>query len=302
MNTAPTPPSLPSPTLRDHFLASGSPTPSPNFPNFPYFPFKNDHTNGIRPNKGWLSGTVFNMVETIRAEWWLRLSNQRPERSMKTLLRCDCSLSLFCAAQAAGALVGPSGYTNGFSVQPPSADWATLNLVGDPVDVYSPDTEINATVTAAGVTAQTIPDTGNAPGANANAVWSSTGLYLQTRPTGNRATVLMGKFVNNTGSNVTQVTISYRLTITGGGGSEESGRGTRVYFSLSGLQNSWTNVPSLNNMQFTEDSFIAAASVGLNWTNGGSFFLAWLDDNSSAGTDSGNQYDNFSLRVTGGAP
>jgi hypothetical protein len=36
----------------------------------------------------------------------------------------------------------------------------------------------------------------------------------------------------------------------------------------------------------------------LNWTNGGSLFLVWFDDNSSDGTDSANQFDNFSLRVT----
>ena len=45
-----------------------------------------------------------------------------------------------------------------------------------------------------------------------------------------------------------------------------------------------------------------SASISLNWTNGGSLFLVWLDDNSGDGTDSANQYDNFSLRVTAGTP
>ncbi len=45
-----------------------------------------------------------------------------------------------------------------------------------------------------------------------------------------------------------------------------------------------------------------SASVSLNWTNGGSLFLLWFDDNSSDGTDSANQFDNFSLRVTNGTP
>src|SRR5688572_3805421 len=102
---------------------------------------------------------------------------------------------LFCALHAVGAIVGPSGYTNSFSFQPPAEDWAMLNLAGDPEDVYTPDTDVNTNVIAADVTLQTMMDMGSPPEANENAIWSSTGLYLQTRPTGNRATVLMGKFV-----------------------------------------------------------------------------------------------------------
>jgi lysophospholipase L1-like esterase len=219
-----------------------------------------------------------------------------------SLLRSEFAVFLLCSVCAPGAVVGPGGYANSFSTQPPSADWAMLNIAGDPVDIYNPDTEVNASITAGVVTAQTISDTGNPPNANAMAMWSSTGLYLQTRPTGNRATVLMGKFVNQTGSNVTQIAVSYRLMIAAMGAVEESGRGTRAYFSLSGLLNSWTNVPSLNSTLNMDGNFGFAANVVLNWTNGGSLLLAWLDDNSGDGTDSANQYDNFSLRVTGGTP
>jgi len=112
----------------------------------------------------------------------------------------------------------------------------------------------------------------------------------------------MGKFINNTGSNVTQVTVSYRRTIAAMGAVEESGRGTRVFFSRTGLLNSWTSVPSLDSMVSTDGSSTLAATTALNWTNGGSLFLLWLDDNSQDGTDSANQYDNFSLHVTGGVP
>ena len=200
------------------------------------------------------------------------------------------------------ASVGPAGYTNGFSAQPPTTDWATLNIAGGSTDNYSPDAEVNASVSASGVTAQTVFDAGNPPVANASAVWSSTGLYLQTRPTGNRATVLMGKFVNHTGTNATQITLSYLFTIAAGGASEENGRGSRVYFSLTGQANSWTNVPALNTTVSTDESSTLSASVSLNWTNGGSLFLVWLDDNSGTGTDSANQYDKFSLRMTAGTP
>ena len=241
-------------------------------------------------------------VKGIRADLATTLSNKNHHVAMNILRHSVPAVILFCAMHAVGAVVGPSGYTNSFSTQPPAADWAMLNLVGDPVDVYTPDTEVNTSVVAAGVTAQTMMDMGNPPGANANAVWSSTGLYLQTRPTGNRATVLMGKFVNNSGSNATQITVSYLLTIMAMGAIEESGRGTRVYFSLSGQANSWINVAALNSTFSADGIYPRSASIPLNWTNGGNVFLAWLDDNSSDGTDSANQYDNFSLRITGGTP
>ncbi len=202
----------------------------------------------------------------------------------------------------AAASVGPAGYTNGFSAQAPTTDWATLNIAGGSTDNYNPDAEVNASVSANGVTAQTVFDAGNPPVANANAVWSSTGFYLQTRPTGNRATVLMGKFVNNTGTNATQIRLDYLFTIAAGGASEENGRGTRVYFSVTGQANSWTNVPALNTIASTDGSSTLSASISLNWTNGGSLYLVWLDDNSGNGTDSANQMDNFSLRVTAGTP
>jgi hypothetical protein len=209
---------------------------------------------------------------------------------------------LFAAVHATAATVGPAGYTNGFGTHPPVADWATLSIPGAPTDTYNPDAVVNASVSAIGVAAQTVSDGGNPPGGNASAVWSSTGLYLQTRPTANLATVLMGKFVNNTGTNATQITLSYLFTITDNDGAEEAGRGTRAYFSLTGAANSWTNLPPLNTTSSTAGSFTQSASVFLNWTNGGSLFLLWFDDNSSDGTDSANQFDNFSLRVTSSTP
>jgi hypothetical protein len=115
--------------------------------------------------------------------------------------------------------------------------------------------------------------------------------------------VLMGKFVNNTGTNATQIALSYLFTIAAGGVPEESGKGTRVYFSLTGQANSWTNVPGLNTTASADGSSTPSASVSLNWINGGSLFVLWLDDNAAGGgTDAANQIDNFSLRVTAGTP
>jgi len=211
---------------------------------------------------------------------------------------------LFLAGNARAASLEPAGYTNAFGTQPAAADWATFSRAGGSGDNYNPDTDVNANITASGVTAQATSSTGNPPAALGTAVWSSTGLYLQTRPTGNRYTVLMGKFVNNTGTNATQITLSYGLTI---GGTvevpEENGRGTRAYISFTGLANSWINLPTLNHTLSANGFTPYLLQFTLNWTNGGSLYFMWVDDNATlAGIDSANQFDNFSLQVTAGFP
>ncbi|MBI5383810.1 MAG: metallophosphoesterase [Verrucomicrobia bacterium] len=211
---------------------------------------------------------------------------------------------LFLAANAGAANVGPSGYGNAFDAQPPAADWATSSASGGAGDTYDSDADVNASLTAAGMTTQTTADAANPAAQAANAVWSSTGLFLQTRPTGNRYTALMGKFVNATGTNATQVTVSYLLTIAAAGGvSEDSGKGTRVYYSLTGLANSWTHVAALSTTESADGSSTLTANLAVTWTNGASLYLLWVDDNASGmGTDSANQIDNFSLQVTAGTP
>jgi hypothetical protein len=210
---------------------------------------------------------------------------------------------LFLSGNARAASLGPAGYTNAFGTQPAAADWATLSVAGVSSDNYNTDTEVNAGITAGGVTAQTTSSTGNPPLALGTATWSSSGFYLQTRPTGNRYTVLMGKFVNNTGTNATQITLTYDLTIAGAAGAiEEAGKGTRAYYSLSGLANSWVNLPSLNHTISVNTFTPYLLQLALTWTNGGSLFFMWVDDNASgAGTDPANQFDNFSLRITAGS-
>ncbi len=205
-------------------------------------------------------------------------------------------------APATAAVVGPAGYFNNFSTQPPAVEWATLTIAGGANDTYTVDTDVNANITSVGVTNRTALDTGNPPAANALATWSSTGFYVQTRPTGNRYTVLMAKFLNNTGTNATEIGISYLLTVAGGGVAEEAIRATRVYYSLSGLAGSWTNIPSLNNLA-NSGTFTLSTNLLLDWTNGASLYLVWADDNAQGNpTDSANEIDDFSLRVTAGTP
>ncbi len=201
------------------------------------------------------------------------------------------------------AVVGPEGYLNSFATQPPATDWATSSANGGAADNYDMDADINANITASGITTRVPADAANPPAKMTTAVWSSTGLYLQLRPTGNRYTVLLGKFLNNTGTNATQVGLSYVFTIAAGGVAEDAGKGTRVYYSLSGLPNSWVNLPTFNSTASANGSSTLSTNLALNWTNGANLYLLWADDNANAfGDDSANQIDDFSLKVTAGAP
>jgi len=198
-------------------------------------------------------------------------------------------------------MVGPAGYTNDFKIQPPATDWATFARPGAPNDVYDMDTDVNANITAAAVNTQTAPVAADPPATATLATWSSTGFYLQTRPKSIRYIALVGKFVNNTGTNATQIAISYQYTIAAGGTPEDSGKGTRVYYSVTGLINSWTNLPSFNHIPTVNVTTVLSTNLALNWSNGASLFILWADDNSKeVGDDAANQIDNFSLQVTAG--
>jgi len=195
--------------------------------------------------------------------------NERMKKSrLWSLLFVFATLSL-PAATATAANVDPgTGYTNAFTTQPPAADWATLSRPGGATDAYDMDADVNANITASGVSAQTVASSGNPPGAGGVANWSSTGLYLQTRPTQVRYIALMGRFVNNTGSNATQISLAYAFTIAEGVVPEESGRGTRAYYSLTGLANSWTNLTALNTTASANGRVTMSMNIALNLIHG----------------------------------
>jgi hypothetical protein len=216
---------------------------------------------------------------------------------------CSSFTALFLLpGGASAASVGPTGYTNDFSTQPPAADWATFARSGFSGETYDMDSDVNATITASGVTSQTMSNAGDPAAFTQLATWSSTGHYLQTRPSGVRYTALMGKFVNDSGINATQVTVSYLFTVAGQPNSEDTDKGTRVYYSLTGLANSWTNLAALNVNSSTNLSLALATDLALDWPIGAPFYLLWVDDNGIGSPDPANQIDNFSLQTTAGAP
>jgi acid phosphatase type 7 len=198
------------------------------------------------------------------------------------------------------------GYTNDFSAQPGN-EW-TMRAIGsggtsgsgEVSDATGLDTAVQ-TNAASMITGSVAGATGSPPSASSNAVSASAGYYLQTRPTGCGATLLMAAFTNSTGTNATSIRIIYDYVTNRVAGTAEEVRGHRVYYSLSGAASSWVNIAPLSQTTQTVP-LTAAVTLADTWTNGTKLYLLWADDNGSGSGDDANDLDNFFLTVTGGSP
>ena len=215
----------------------------------------------------------------------------KPSRSLPIAAFALATLSVL-ASRAWAASVGPAGYTNDFSSQPSAADWSYLAVAGASGDITTAaalNTAVQA-LTAAGIPTQVVADSGNPPAMAGYATWSSTGGYLQTRPTGVKFIALMATFTNNTGVGQSSFQIGYTLSqqavIT------EEVNGHLVYYSLTGAANSWTNLPTLSSAA----SGNLATNISVPWPKGGTLYLLWADDNGSPSPDTANQIDSFFLK------
>jgi hypothetical protein len=214
-----------------------------------------------------------------------------------------CLLGLLAfGGTATGASIPSNGYTNDFSVQPVAADWSTVSIAGaagganDSTNPTQVGTNI-AALTMAGITNQLAASNASPPVATARAVWVTNG-YVQTRPTGNRITVLMATLINGTGTNVSALNLSYQLTLVSQVAEEVPGH--RVYYSLSGATNSWVAVNALSgaDTNLSVNSMSASLPLGA-WATNAPLYLLWADDNASAAPDTALQIDN--VVITPGA-
>jgi hypothetical protein len=187
------------------------------------------------------------------------------------------------------AAVGINGYTNAFSALPPAADWSTGSISGGPGDITSAAALDNAVQlqNASSISGQLGTDVRNPPDFSVNALWSSTGEYIQTRPTGPAATLLMCTLVNALDGDANAVTISYDFAKVAMLAEEVEGH--RVYWSLTGTPGSWTVIPALS----SANPGRVTATVNLAWPQGGTLYVLWADENGSPSPDTANQIDNF---------
>ena len=191
-----------------------------------------------------------------------------------------------------------------FNTNPTVASgWSTLSvgsLTGTFTTAPSLDNAVASNTLASAITG---PLSGNGtvpPSQSQIARWNSTGLYLQTRSTGNDYLLLMAILRNETGSNVTQIRVRYDWDQKNPIPVGEEIPGHRAFFSLTGERGSWNPIPSLSTFSTTSLAQVVTADLPVGtWTNGGSLYLLWADDNGSGSTlnpqEGAYTIDNFSV-------
>src|ERR1043166_4072657 len=209
------------------------------------------------------------------------------------LLLAAALLAITCLATTVqAASVGLAGYTNDFSTLPPAADWSYFNIAGGNADIGS-TAQMDATIEAIAASSinnqLTTDSTINPPAASAFGTWSALGFFIQTRPTGNAASVIMCTLVNNLGGDASSVTLSYDFTKAAVLAEEVDGH--RAYYSLSGAAGSWVALPEFSSGAPGRLS----ATLNFSWAAGGALYIIWADDNAvAASPDTAMQIDNFS--------
>ena len=202
---------------------------------------------------------------------------------------------------SSGILVGPGGYTTSFDSRPAAGEWASLSSAGSSSAAYDLTNAVQA-LAASNITSQVV-DGGVAdpPVANALAFWTAGGGgYLGTRPSGNRFTALMATLINKTGTNATSASIIYDLAIKAPN-PEADYPGPRVFYSLSGLSNTWVAIPELSSSSPAAGTLTANLSFATPWNQGTNLYLLWVDDNAVVGPDPAYTLDYFYASVTAGA-
>ena len=246
--------------------------------------------------------------------------NQQPKTSMQISLLKKISATACLGVAllglhhraAAQLAVGPGGLaTQTFPTNPIVAEWSTVSIAPSSAPNITTGVALDAAVqtnTAANVNAALTTDvTTPVPGTAGTARWSTNGLYLQTRPTGNSYTLLMATLRNNTGSNILSLNVSYDLgaLVSATAGIVEEVPGHRAFFSLTGGTGTWVRIPSFDSTSPSNAGpKIATLTLG-NWAPTSNLFLLWADDNGSASTadptaEGAYTIDNFSVTASPG--
>lgn len=210
----------------------------------------------------------------------------KKKRFLCALLAAVASMSLTHGAIS----VTPTGSAVlDFAAQPNVADWSTLSIDGVPedyIDAAGIDTLVQiyaATDIATSLgSSSTVP-----PSANVIARRNTDQQYLQSRPNGAGAILLMATLQNNTGAAVPFLNVSYTFGSAIGDGltAAEEVSGLRAYYSLTGEANSWQPIPAFT----TATPGVLTAALGLgSWANGANLYLLWADDDAVAATTAPN--------------
>src|SRR6267142_5411483 len=154
--------------------------------------------------------------------------------------------ALACSLTSLRAAV-PIGTVQTFDALPAVADWSTLSI-GTAGYNFNDFTTLDAAVQTNSASmingvlgsSATVP-----PSANAIARWNSAQHYLQTRPTGNGAALLLATLKNNGATALNSLDIGYDLN-TFNPANEGSLIGHEVYYSMTGAEQTWVHISGIS--------------------------------------------------------
>jgi hypothetical protein len=177
---------------------------------------------------------------------------------------------------------------------PSAMQWATASVGADKYS-YTTGTQLDAavqTLAASAITGTLVSDTVALPLRNGLAVWSSyNGGFMQTCPTSIGATLLKATLVNQSGTNLSFLRLSYPYTVVTN--VVEDVPGQHVFYSLTGAADGWTLIPALSGL-IASTNLDVTVSLSSPWTNGATLYLLWADDNDTTySPDTYFQIDNF---------
>jgi hypothetical protein len=211
---------------------------------------------------------------------------------------------LACAQLHAAILIGPDGSgTLAFSTTPVVTEFATAVLNGTAPTFTTLDAAVNTVAAGSNFwkvlpTSATLPPSAFSGGFRHNN--NAAGLLIQSRPTTdatNAANILLATLQNDSGGDISALTISYSFATTNLAAEEIVG--FHVYWSLTGAPGTWTLIPGLSD---TTNGTSHAASVAVGtWLAGSTMYLLWADDNAAAG-DGSYMIDNMTIVPGGTVP
>ena len=179
-----------------------------------------------------------------------------------------------------------------FDALPVHTDWSSYSVPGASQYLRS-GADVDAMVqtnSASNITNPVTAFAGSPPQAMAQAQWSSTGYFLQTRPAGNAASFLMATLWNDTGNDIHSLRVSYDFFVPVSFATIEEIAGQRLYYSLTGGPQDWRFLLQ------TSESGPVSISLDLSvspWPPGSPLVLLWADDNGSGSPDTPYSIDNF---------
>ena len=171
-----------------------------------------------------------------------------------------------------------------FASQPSASDFSTITngILGAP-DSITGQAELDAAIQqlVASAVATGLPISSTTPPSNNAAFRYNSNLFaIQSRMATAGAGVLLATLENSGPNYISDVGVSYDLTVTGAGPEEIPHH--RVYFSATGAANSWTPMGNFGSMG--QQSF-NVSNLGTSFGNNPVYVL-WADDNGSvAGTE-----------------